>query len=568
MSNLNNGSFDELVAGISAEERRHLLNKLNQNMNDIIPALVSQHLEQVNSIEIKLRSETFIYRFILWLRSLFQKRKVSEVYNDDLIAEIAKKVNKKHPGTLMHSHRLIQSNFYQRLKELKTACDFFSPYFAAVNDSAGSFYVFLSMFVVPQISDKITKEADPYTIPFEREGNNELRLSLMKNLEKVLKEMEGPQKTNLYNAVRSANWLHQFCLLPFTHFIAQFTAIVSENYTCPYSNARIDFDHFSRVMSNASTISNEVLEALFLFPLRSSSHGISMDGDTERALNEFLSRSANNIAIIQSFISAVPMDDMGRVINDDYEWNVENFGGAEDWFVKFREEWKKIFGERWNGWLRDQKKEQLKVTLQQEFGLSQFPELRNRPWVELWGGVPFRCELIGGFLVWFSVERFDTAIWPISILIMEGVFADNENRTELSSVVNDLADVVQQMKQFDESCTKDGSIGSIFDKIEGEHSRSVKNQSHINNIIMNSESSIRAAESKFCECCRSLERILHGCLDDEKVTGYEPVQNINTIQNRENAQYKDDLRKSRSEFATCRHVLAEIEPLDLPVRRK
>ena len=31
MSKSVNGSFDELVAGISAEERKNLLNKLNQN---------------------------------------------------------------------------------------------------------------------------------------------------------------------------------------------------------------------------------------------------------------------------------------------------------------------------------------------------------------------------------------------------------------------------------------------------------------------------------------------------------------------------------------------------------
>ena len=47
MSKSVNGSFDELVAGISAEERKNLLNKLNQNKDDMLPALHSQAKDDV-----------------------------------------------------------------------------------------------------------------------------------------------------------------------------------------------------------------------------------------------------------------------------------------------------------------------------------------------------------------------------------------------------------------------------------------------------------------------------------------------------------------------------------------
>lgn len=58
MSKSVNGSFDELVAGISAEERKNLLNKLNQNKEDMLPALHSQAKDDVKPLEIKLRSES------------------------------------------------------------------------------------------------------------------------------------------------------------------------------------------------------------------------------------------------------------------------------------------------------------------------------------------------------------------------------------------------------------------------------------------------------------------------------------------------------------------------------
>ena len=566
MSKSVNGSFDELVAGISAEERKNLLNKLNQNKDDMLPALHSQAKDDVKPLEIKLRSESLFYRILLWIKSLFQKKRVSELYNDDLISHLAKQINKKHPGTLLHTHKLIQSTFYERLRELKTVQDFFSPYFVYVNENPGSFYIFLSLFIVPTLSERITKQADPYVKSFDCEGTLEIRNSLLKNLSSVLNNLEAEEKSLLYSAVRSVSWLQQFCSMPLIHFIAQFTAIVSDSYTCPYVNARVDFDALARIMGNASPIRNEVLESLFLFPYRNASQGINIDADTERALNEFLNKSVTYFSIINSFIQAVPVNSFGKVVNGDYEWQVQSFGGSEDWLVRFKEEWKKIFNERWSSWLRDKKKEELKALLQAEFSIEKFPELPFRPWQNLWGGVPFHCEMTAGFLGWYVTERFEKSIWPISTLLMEGVFSNSDNRNELSQYLNELQEVAFMMKTLVESLSPSGAIGIVFDKIESEHSRSMKNQSQVNKMIMNAESTVRNSGSRFSIACKNIEKVLHACVDDEKVPGYDPVQNFSQIKGRENHQFKEELSKSRMELKCCSSILTDIEPLDLPVK--
>lgn len=560
------GSFDELVAGISSDERKYLLAKINQNREHSFP-LVQPAREETDSftLDIKLNSESFLYKLFLWIRSLISKKHKLEIYNDDLIRTLARKINKNHPGIVDMQNGLILSLFYEKLKELKNAADFFKPYFNIFNENPGKFYVFMSTFIAPEIASSINAEADPYSVPFEKEGTKEVRSSLLKKMEGILKDIPQKSRAVMYDAVKSLNWLKRFSELPYTHFLAQFTAIVSENYTCPFTNAQTDFNALANVLSDARSIPNEALEALFLFPQRKGGATVELDQDTEKSMREFLSKSAAGISMVQMFISTVPFFALGKVIFSDYDWQIETFGGAEDWFVKFKEEWKIVFDERWESWLRDRKKSQLADVLMEKFGILSFPELPYRPWTNLWGGVPFRCEMTGGFLYWFATVKYEEVMGVLNVLVLEGVFLNNDNRAEFSEAMNKFAEINHQVQLFGESLNEKGSVGSVFAKLIADHVRTLKGQNMVNSIILNAETSIRGWESSFCDCCRTIEKVLAGILDDEKTDKkYESIQNLMTIKGRENRAYRDNLQAEREVLLESRRILAEIEPLDLP----
>ena len=560
------GSFDELVAGISSDERKYLLAKINQNREHSFP-LVQPAREETDgfTLDIKLNSESFLYKLFLWIRSLVSKKHRLEIYNNDLIRTLARKINKNHPGIVDMQNGLILSLFYEKLKELKNAADFFKPYFNIFNENPGKFYVFMSTFIAPEIASSINAEADPYSVPFEKEGTKEVRSSLLKKMEGILKDIPQKSRAVMYDAVKSLNWLKRFSELPYMHFLAQFTAIVSENYTCPFTNAQTDFNALASVLSDARSIPNEALEALFLFPQRKGGEIVELDQDTEKSMREFLSKSAAGISMVQMFISTVPFFALGKVIFSDYDWQIETFGGAEDWFVKFKEEWKIVFDERWESWLRDRKKSQLADVLMEKFGILSFPELPYRPWANLWGGVPFRCEMTGGFLYWFATVKYEEVMGVLNVLVLEGVFLNNDNRAEFSEAMNKFAEINHQVQLFGESLNEKGSVGSVFAKLIADHVRTLKGQNMVNSIILNAETSVRGWESSFCDCCRTIEKVLAGILDDEKTDKkYESIQNLMTIKGRENRAYRDNLQAEREVLLESHKILAEIEPLDLP----
>lgn len=564
--NQHRGSFDELVAGISSDERKYLLAKINQNREHSFP-LVQPAREETDgfTLDIKLNSESFLYKLFLWIRSLVSKKHRLEIYNNDLIRTLARKINKNHPGIVDMQNGLILSLFYEKLKELKNAADFFKPYFNIFNENPGKFYVFMSTFIAPEIASSINAEADPYSVPFEKEGTKEVRSSLLKKMEGILKDIPQKSRAVMYDAVKSLNWLKRFSELPYMHFLAQFTAIVSETYTCPFTNAQTDFNALASVLSDARSIPNEALEALFLFPQRKGGATVELDQDTEKSMREFLSKSAAGISMVQMFISTVPFFALGKVIFSDYDWQIETFGGAEDWFVKFKEEWKIVFDERWESWLRDRKKSQLADVLMEKFGILSFPELPYRPWANLWGGVPFRCEMTGGFLYWFATVKYEEVMGVLNVLVLEGVFLNNDNRAEFSEAMNKFAEINHQVQLFGESLNEKGSVGSVFAKLIADHVRTLKGQNMVNSIILNAETSVRGWESSFCDCCRTIEKVLAGILDDEKTDKkYESIQNLMTIKGRENRAYRDNLQAEREVLLESHKILAEIEPLDLP----
>ena len=564
-------SFDELVAGISQDERQFLLAKINQNKVDDTPLLTPlREEESYSSVETNLNNESLLYRFFLWIRTLITKRTKFEVYNQDLVDDLARKINRKHPGIIDMRNGLLQSLFFEKIKQLKEAADFFKPYFSVVNEKPGRFYVFLSTFVAPSISTSINEQADPYQIPFERESTNELRTSLIKRMDGVLKDIQPGAKSKLYGTVRGLNWLDKFTQLPYLHFIAQFTAIISEAYTCPYTNAQVDYPIFASVLADAKSIPQEALDALYLYVSRRGKTDIGVNNnnnaeyDSDAAMKEFMAKAISHISMIQMFISTVPLEALGKVLFCDYDWQVGSSGGGEDWFVKFKEEWKVIFDERWEMWLRDKKKAQLATTLKEKFGVEKYPEIPYRPWAKLWGGVPFRCEMTGAFLTWFAANKYDEVMNVLNVLILEGIFINNENRAELSEAVNDFSNINQEVLVFIESLSDRGQIGGTFLKLAEEHIRSLKGQSVVDNIILNAEMNVRTWEKIMCDSLRTIEMVLHGILDEQKDKGYDTIQNLRTIRGHENHTYREKLAQTRELLQETRKILAEIEPLDLP----
>ena len=563
-TNDNSGAFDRLVENLSSEDRIEMLRKLKMNGAPSVQFVETERYsnEENVSLRIKYKSESIFYRLYIWFKSFFTKRSSEEVYNEDLLLNIAKQINRDHPGLINYHTKVLDSIFYDRLLALKNAADFFKGYFLRIDENPGDFYIFLSTFVVPELSEKINSIVDPFNLPFETDPSNEKRNELLRKLDDYLKNINTEQKNKLYRAVCSVNWLKHFSKLPYIHFSVQFTNLIGNSYTCPYKNARVDYDAFAAVFSDIQQVPSEVLEAIMLFSNNKGSSKAADQIDVERAVKEFLTMANEHLTSIQMFISCVPVVRLGKVINDSYDWVPEQIEGVESWFKSFRSSWRKIIDMRWNEWIRERKKNMLSINLKEDFNLSEFPTMPDRPWLRLWTRVPFTCDLTGGFLSWFEDTCFDEILPILNVVIMEGVFNNSENRNIFSEGLNNFVQSMTEIRDLKAGLALDGEYGTFFAENVTNKLRSFKIQNQVDNMMGRIEGTIREASKKFLSGAKMMESVFVNIFDSEDDRGPEVLQNFMLVKGHKNREWRDNLSKARDVLKRGVFYISELEPIE------
>ena len=368
----------------------------------------------------------------------------------------------------------------------------------------------------------------------------------------------------MYSAAKSVQWLNKFCNLPFIHFISQFTDIRDGIFTCPYNNAKVDFESFASVFDSHILVPNEVLEAIFLFSQKKEFSKNYLSADIENSVKKFMGVATSHFATIKLFLSVVPMSTTGKIIFQDYDWVPSSTGGGEDWYVKYRNQWIKIIESRWTDYIKERKKEDLATNLEHDFGLKSFPEMPVRPWSTLWGGIPFGYELTGGFLAWYCTELYKSDQEQLNTLMMEGIFLKSENRTEFSEALDSYIKAATRMNDMLAKLEFKGEYANIFEEMESQSSRTFKAQSDIENLIAKLESEIKVTSIDFCSALKKIESIFKGIFDDVSDGVHATLQNLNLIRGHDNMKFKDDLRNTRLNLKRTLFYLSELDPIDSP----
>ena len=562
-------TFERLVSQIDEEERRALLEKMRPLEGDPdARALESDKDPSMGADEIvieeTIKSESILYRFILWLRSVLSSTSMEQLYNDDKILSLFRKINREYPGLIDYKGALLLGIFYEKLCELKKASEFFRPYLDAIYENIGGFYVFLGSIVVPEVTQRMNEDVDPTTLPLDREVTGELRSSFLRKMEDVIKEIPPHRRSYLYQCAVSVDWLYQFTKLPFERFVSAFASGLSDSQVARFESVTGELNAFAKVLCNGKTLPAEALESIYLFSAKKMVPNSSEAKDDDSRAKEFMDKATGFMTIIHMFINSVPLRYVNKVVYNNIQWQPDQFTGAEDWFARYKEQWKKLFDEQWNSWLKEKKKAGLNKHLQENFGIDKVPFLPDRPWADMWGGVTFHFENTAGFLNWFVARKQNEVLEPLKILLLEGQFVNKENRAEFANTLNELSQISSVIYNFSEDLSKTGQTGMIFEKLASEHLRTLAAQSKIDTIIVEKEAFVKATKNSFCSCARSVLNILNGIFAEKKDTRYDGIQNLASIQGSQNASFRSSLMQSQKVFGSALDVLKELEQIDIP----
>ena len=560
---MSNNSFDKLVSNLSQQERESILEKMravssDEEINMLSP--VETVAEEDISIPEKIRGESMFFRVMLWLKSVFTNSTSEVLYNEIKLSSISRNVERNYPGLIDSKKGLLLNTFYDRLNELKTAADFIRPYIVSIEHDEGNFLIFLGGIILPDVLSRMNTEADPYSNPISSEMHPELKVELSRNMEEIFQSISREEKNKMYEAVKSMEWLKQFVKLPFNRFISLFSNSREKVYTCPFSQLENEIGQFAKALSRQIVIGDDVLEAIYLFSMKGTHSGKNADSEADEAV-QFMTKAKENMLAPKVFMSSVPIYSIGSIVHTDISWKPDSFSGGEDWFVKFKASWKKIFDQKWNTWVQECKKEALRETLKTHFALEQFPILPFRPWSGLWG-ITFKYEYTAGFLNWYFKERFSTYELNLKTLMVEGKFHKKENLASFTEAYNDFIQISVNFAELNRKLQNSGEIGSVFMKFRDGQMKSLQGQEKIETLLRKVESDITTILHMFGESCRMMNLILNGVLGIQRNANFDTISNFSSIQGRDNEKFMKQILETNKSLTEATRLVGELELVD------
>ena len=566
-------SFDRLVMGISAEERVNLLKKIETNSDSEKENIEIKKKNKDITLDIseKYQKEPFFVRFWLRLKSLFTSNGIDYLYNEYLISNLAKEIEKNYPNIIDYKNGYIITDFFERLKQLKNVADFFGPGISVYEENQGAFFVFLGSLFAPDLSETMENEINPYKYGLDREVTSELRTSLLRKMEEILQSIPTDTRKKLYDSVRSIEWLKHFTHLPFDKFLSRFSSFLPGTNSCPIDSATQELLAFSKVLCNGKKIQTEILEALYLFS-ESSQESSQIKNNNEPNENsdssDYIKKSFEHIAMIKMFITSIPIESITAIALNSSSYEVENLDGIEDWFIRYKGHWRKIFDQRWESWLRDKKKHATSKKIKEIFETDSYPFIQNRPWQEIWGGIPFSREYTLGFLYAFFKKVYPELNKVLKIIMVEGDFAMRENRVEFTDTYNMLNHISQTIENINEQLSPHGAYGISFNNVIKESLRTIQGQAKINNLLTTIESEVVSLTTQFAEACRVMQMIFTGILSTEKISRYDTLVNIASIQGKTNILFRQKMKETLESFGDALDLIKELETIDLSYGNK
>ena len=566
-------SFDRLVMGMSNDERVNLLKKLESNSDPEKQNIEIRLNNSDGSFDIteKYQKESFLVRLWLRLKSLFTSNGIDYIYNEYLVTNLARDVEKNYPDIIDYKNGYLCTEFYNHLLELKKVADFFKTGISVYEDDQGSFLVFLGSLFAPELSETLEKEVSPYKYGLDREVTSELRASLIRKMEEILHAIPPETRTKLYSSIRSLEWLKHFTHLPFERLLSKFMSLIPGTNNCHMDSVTSELLAFAKVLCNGKKVQTEVLEALYLFSEQSqqiigtgTTEGISVD----QGSSDYLKRSLEQVAMIKMFITKIPIENVAAIATNSSSLEIEPLEGVEDWFIRYKNHWRKIFDKRWDEWLRDKRKHATNKKIKELFETETYPFVPNRPWKEIWGGIPFAKEYTLGFLYAFFKKIYPELNKVLKIIMVEGDFAMRENRVEYTDTYNKLNHISQTVLNINEQLSPQGAYGISFNNVIKESLRTIQGQTKINNLLITIEKEVVNLTTQFAESCKVMQLIFTGILSTEKNSRYDSLVNIATIQGKTNILFRQKMKDTLAGFGDALDLIKEIETIDLSYGNK
>ncbi len=563
-----NTIFDSLASQIPEDERKALFTRITESIQ-YSSGPFREADEDVSGSEYADIQESFARKgfwehLVCAILGFFKRKKPVEMYQERLLNGLRSKIDARAANLVDTRQGRLTEGFLSRLERLKDASRFFySALEGSLERDKGEFSAFLGSVYMEDTDRRLGRECDPYSVGDDNRGWDDQAVlrQCLESMDGILSIVPEERKKAMYRQFRTLFCLKRLASFPFDRFASAFEPDSAGRRSHPLALASQPLSELADVLASMyEPPPEDLLELMFLFPLQ------RMFKDDPAALESSIKDSMRKadaaVKDIRSFMADVPLVDLVRYARRELSYAPRQVSGGEDWFTLYKSAWKSRIEGRHQGFARDRKRMRLQAEVEEFLGGR---KVEAGAWLN--GNEPEALVVRHGFLFAFIETAFDTVFVeevnrPLKIVIIDGQFFRQDNRLEFTDACNDFFKTPEILKSFQTRLSRKGDLGKLYEEARLDFASTGSKQNRILAAIQAASSDADRILAEFQRSVRIIVLMLSAISKPEPGARYESLQNLSTIDGRQNAVFRRSLDRARERLERFQEIIPDICDLD------
>jgi hypothetical protein len=559
-------TLTRLVSELTLEERKNLLEKL-KSQTDLSTEPLYEVKDEAGALKIEdqYAKLPWYYRFFYFIMSFFKSKTPVKVFEDSQVAKLGRVIEGYSPGLYDYQHAYLLSEFYQSLLELKEGARFFfTALDASVGRDKGGFYAFLGSLEMEEAHRLLQTKTDPHTIEetSPEASDTELRQTAFRVMEDAFASITGEQRNAMYYNARSLHCLRELSSFLFDRVLMAFGfEPAASGQVCSINVVREMLQSLNNILFSLQTPPPlALLESLFVFLLQEKAG--DPEFDINREMRSLLAKAENALVAIRAFNARIPLTLILRCANRDMTLSPQSISGGEDWFLVYREYWKRHIEIQFTEFTRLRRHKEMVNSFRYFLKGANLKILDNVVSEANPNGLPIPEAMSLSFLLTFYTAVFMNDInKTLRPILIDGEFFKRENRTEFTEDYNELIKLEDEIRKFEMNISPSGDYGKRYSQAKQDMSSLPIKRRKIQLVLQDASMEAKRIIDSVRAAIRSMINILNGILGKDRDGKYDVLGNMSRLSGRGPA-FVNSIADSIQKFQKTLQLLDDIDAME------
>jgi hypothetical protein len=562
-----NRRFNQLVSELSLEERLNLLEKLKGQSNISQDPLYYAEEDEGAALDIETQYTQLPWYYRLWylILSLFKAQSPIKLFEDRQVAAMGRVIDDQAPGLYDFQKRMLLPSFFSQLEYLKDSARFFyTALDASVNRDKRDFYAFLGSLEMGPVHNRLQAGTDPNLIGEEHPeaSETEIRQMAFHSMEDAMQEVTEDFRNVMYFDARSLHCLKELASFLFDRVIMAFAFDSSANgQTCSATVVKDLLTDLNNILFSLKVIPPmTLLESLFIFLLQER---VAEPGfDINKEIRVLLAKADEALSVIRAFNKQVPLTAILRCATRNMALVPKEISGGEDWFIVYREYWKRRIDTLFADYTRERRHRELLNSFRYFLKGTNLKILGNTLSDVNPEGMSIKGVFALSFLLTFYSVVFMADINKVlRPILIDGDFYKKENRTEFTESYNDLIKLEDDIRKFEQNISPMGDFGQRYTQAKQDMSSLPVKRRKIQIVIEEASDEASKILERTRAASRSMINILNGILEKNIKGKYDTLANMSKLSGK-GTRFVTGISETIQQFQKVLQLLDDIDAME------